>query len=247
MQMCLIDLIDGAIEYLKGMKIRERVDSDFARVISISSVKRVLKALPEVDPANMREDVIHFYKKRMMMLSLEDNPFRLITTAQGFDSLSYSIFKFLFENTIPEQRKEKEMEVTLGIGEDIYRWFNIYSDRPFLKKLEQICAIFVRVGYYNQARILFSVWDKNETYFFDEADFLAGKKVYLGYKMVDPVIMPSATRLFVEYGGAQHFSSRTIQACLKESGVEGGEINFDPREHDTANVVELWEIQKVEV
>lgn len=65
------------------------------------------------------------------------------------------------------------------------------------------------------------------------------------YKMGYPVILPSAVYLYQTIGEAQHHSSRTIEELFDRIGYEARETDdFDPAEHPSQRVVELWEIRK---
>ena len=66
------------------------------------------------------------------------------------------------------------------------------------------------------------------------------------YWMKDPVILPSARRLFQEEGFAQHFSSRTIESLFAGYMAEAREDHdFDPRDHPDDHVVEQWTLKAI--
>jgi hypothetical protein len=83
-----------------------------------------------------------------------------------------------------------------------------------------------------------------------EADFLNDLKnngiAYAVYEMGYPAILPSAVYLYQTVGEAQHHSSRTIEELFDRVGYEGRETDdFDPGEHPSDRVVELWEIRRL--
>lgn len=68
---------------------------------------------------------------------------------------------------------------------------------------------------------------------------------YALYEMGYPVILPSAVYLYQTIGEAQHHSSRTIEELFDRIGYEAQETaDFDPAEHPSQRVVELWEIRE---
>lgn len=67
---------------------------------------------------------------------------------------------------------------------------------------------------------------------------------YALYEMGYPIILPSAVYLYETMGEAQHHSSRTIEELFKRVGYHAAEVDdFDPREHPSELVIELWEIR----
>lgn len=68
---------------------------------------------------------------------------------------------------------------------------------------------------------------------------------YALYEMGYPVILPSAVYLYQTVGEAQHHSSRTIEELFDRLGYVARETDdFDPGEHPSKRVVELWQIKK---
>eukprot|EP00854_Cymbomonas_tetramitiformis_P015876 gene15876-18826_t len=102
--------------------------------------------------------------------------------------------------------------------------------------LDLIIGKFIEVGYLKDGGV---DWPKKAAKTWSDTSELS-----FIYWMEDPVILPSAQRLFDEFGFAQHFSSRTIQHLFDNYLVDAAEDDtFDPREHDANKVVEKWTIK----
>jgi hypothetical protein len=238
------------LDNLEKRKIIERIDSEFTRVVHGASISSVLEALTEtgVPLKSVEDQIIGTYQKEML---LHRPGLKYLTTARGFDRLTYAIFEVFLENINPSHRKEKGTVITHKIGHEICEWFNLdLRSQPDYKNLpeimEQVCKKFKDVGYYVDAHVLTKVKGAHSRKFYryDPTKLAEGDVTYLGYEMSNAVIYPSAVQLFKEYQVSPHFSSRTIQAYLEKLGLRGEEINFNPGEHSPERVVELWEIQK---
>ena len=247
----LLEMIDVALNDLKTREIIERLDPDFTRFVHGASIHHIHEALSNsgISKTEIDDQIFRTYQQEMKLQ--ETYGLRYLTTTEGFDRLSYAIFKVFFMNVNPSQRKEKIIDVTSKIGRDICDWFNlklkVYPDYENLPNIMgQICRKFIETGYCVDARILTEVKDgTGRLYQYDPTLLARGEVTHFGYEMKYPVILPSAIELFREYGEAQHFSSRTIQAYLGKFGLKGGEIDFNPGEHSPENVLELWGIQKL--
>ena len=103
------------------------------------------------------------------------------------------------------------------------------------ESLSEVLAAFKRVGY---------VLDSGITWPADALDkWQETRNLTFQYWMRDPVILPSARRLFQEEGFAQHFSSRTIESLFAGyMTIAREDENFDPREHPDDHVVEQWTV-----
>ena len=100
-------------------------------------------------------------------------------------------------------------------------------DVPFADlqtRLDALLAKLVDVGYVKHSSIR---WPEGAG-----EEWAAAGQASFEYVMDDPVILPSAQRLFAEEGFAQHFSSRTIEAFFANYMIDAREDEaFDPREH----------------
>jgi len=221
----------------------ERMDPMFTGMVHLSSIDKTSKALKNIDPDSMSHAILRTYNREMMLQN--GNMIKFLTTAEGFDRMSYAIFTFFFEN-VEGDLKKNEKDVTAKIGDDLFDYVNPFiKDNSLIGGMEEICDRLTGTGYYRNAAILTSVEGKDKAYNLDLLKLTKGEKTHIGYVMDDPVILPSATQLFSKYGCAQHFSSRILQSYLKNRGYEGKEIDFDPRDHQAHNVAELWELRKV--
>jgi len=250
----LLEMMDNALNGVKITGIIERMNSKFVRMVHESSLINIMNSLKRfgVSPETVEREIIHMYQQEMMLKT--EAGLKHLTTAEGFDRLSYSIFKVFFKKVDPLVRKEEGAQVTEKIGHDIFDWFDLklelyndYSNLPGVMK--KICQKFIEVGYYTDANVLTKVKNKHakEFYFYEPGKLKKGEKTHIGYVMANPVIYPSAVQLFQQYQVAQHFSSRTIQAYLEKMNLNGGEIDFNPGEHSQEKVVELWWMQKMDI
>lgn len=238
----------AALRELERVAYIEKMNPKFTATVHGASLNYVLEELVERDhsPANIENQILRTYQDEMKLRP--DAGLSLVRTSQGFDRLSYSIFKTFYTKLDPSDIKK--VDITRKIGRKIFESFNFdvsvrsdYSNLVFL--LNTICKLFTEYGYYTQAKILTTVQDlSGELYQFSQNDLREGKLTHFGYFMENAVIHPSASQLFLEHGEAQHFSSRTIQAFFEKNGLKGREVDFNPTEHPPEAVVELWEVQK---
>ena len=221
------------------------IDPNFALVIHSSCINHILSCFPEKEWEFLEMEILRIYRKEMKGQNKNSLKLDVLTSAFGFDRMSYSIFKVFYEYA---KDVSKEMEITENIGADIFNYISARSDNNidysfenFLQCMKFICEFFEKCGYYKNANV---ITEYRETKF--DIDLLKnGGITYLIYRMVDPIVLPSAKQLNEEYKSTcQHFSSRTIQACLNKFGLSGREIDFQVGNQDSMNVNEIWEISK---
>jgi len=168
-----------------------------------------------------------------------------IEDPQTFDCVSYCQFKVVAKYLKDET---KRLEFTRWIGKRIYDKIkkeqvietsgNPDDTEGMKVALEKINQYFQRVGYVSNSYIRWDIFDIENWKTRGEGNF--------AYFMLDPVILPSAKRLFREERFPQHFSSRTLENALKEFNVEGRETkDFDPTKFKLKDVEELWQIRKI--
>mmetsp|Transcript_2072 Transcript_2072/g.5749 ORF Transcript_2072/g.5749 Transcript_2072/m.5749 type:complete len:310 (-) Transcript_2072:82-1011(-) len=105
------------------------------------------------------------------------------------------------------------------------------------ENLEKVLHVFQEVGYVLDSGI---TWPEGAS----QEAWEATHDLTFQYWMRDPVILPSARRLFAEEGFAQHFSSRTIESVFAAYLAEAREDpHFDPRDHPDDHVVEQWTVK----
>lgn len=180
--------------------------------------------------------------KALNKLELKEFEYLITDNAIDFDNYSYFFFKTLSKKL----SKDKVIEITKEIGEEIYffikRFYKLESGNPEkIRKLKESLSLvleyFVTNGYVNGAEIS---WDK-----FKDKDWCENKKSIFELIMQDPIILKSAKRLFAEEGFAQHYISRTIEAALLDFKINGSETkDFDPRKFKKERVIETWEIKQ---
>lgn len=223
------------------------IDPNFAFVIHSSCINHILSFFPEKEREFLELEILRIYRDEMKCQNKNSLKLDVLTSAFGFDRMSYSIFKVFYEYA---EDVSKEKEITENIGEDIYNYISNYSDNNIdysfeniLQSMKFICNFFEKCGYYKKANV---ITEYREIKF--DIDILKnGGRTYLIYRMVDPIVLPSAKQLNEEYESTcQHFSSRTIQACLNKFGLSGKEIDFQVSNQDSMNVNEIWEITKCE-
>lgn len=147
-----------------------------------------------------------------------------------FDVTSYGIF---LEGLKYVKDKKIINKITQRIGRRIFEYFrknnkflltgNPDDIKSWQADLEKLVKCLTKVGYLKDGKI---IWK--------------GKREFL-YQMKDPVILPSATKLFNQYGIAQHYSSRTIEALLTTYKIRAKENeNFNPNKYSKDLVIEHW-------
>lgn len=166
-----------------------------------------------------------------------------LTIPRSFDNYSYSLFKVIAKFLKSDREK---LKFTQLIGKYIYSYIsekeNMSNCRKnnweqIKKNLKQVLKFFVDSGYVSKAQIK---WD-----YFNINRWNKNGRGYLVYAMENPVILPSAKKLFNEEKFGQHYSSRTIEAALNDCGIIGREVkDFDPNNFKIENVEELWEVRK---
>lgn len=217
------------------MKGRRTLDLEFARSVIEASYKGFEKIVPEFRN-NYEAKVKQYYQQELALLGIEVLD---IEEPQVFDSLSYAMFKVFGEKI---SKPNERMRVTEIIGRLLYdeikektslRGSGNPKDLSILKEgLEKIIDYFKGVGYVEDAEIIWEV---------DDSVWLEKGKGTFYYLMNDPVILPSAQRLYREMGFAQHFSSRVIEVFFSKFKVDAKEDkNFDPTQYDEEKVVEKW-------
>jgi|GEM_PF-6417818 len=243
-------LIKKQIEDIRRERTKERIDSDFTELVQCECIDKVLASFPEKDRLEIEFQIYSTYMEQMGLkpsLSL-----RYLTTREGFDRMSYSIFRAFLANTDPQGRSQRELALTDTIGSKIYRWMDISNevtlpkpDYSFIPQdMKKICDKFAQSGYYTKADVLTC-----ETGLEFNPDLLSeGKSTRLAYTMEDAAIVPSAQQLRKEYNSScQHFSSRTLQSYLRSVNLFGREVNFDVGEHSNRRVLEKWELSPMAV
>lgn len=167
-----------------------------------------------------------------------------LTRPEVFNYYSYCQFKVVAKHLKSEASR---LEFTRRIGKRIYdkikgeKVIEVSGDPDDVKGVETALKIvndyFRKTGYVKESYVK---WDT-----FDEETWRKTGKANFVYVMRDPVILPSAQRLFREEGFAQHFSSRTLENLLEEFNIEGREVKeFDPTKAKEGYVVEVWELKK---
>lgn len=194
-------------------------------------------------------------------------PTALTLQSGQFDTLSYAFFRSAFEliaasdGDVKKQRRLFTKRVGRRFFEQVHD--HLALDLPGgLKEqaqFEQLKAGIAQVG----------IFLSEQGYLRDHFDFTfevdvpyRGKQIVQGaeqflprlheegqayalYEMGYPVILPSAVYLYQTIGEAQHHSSRTIEELFDRVGYEARETDdFDPGQHPSQRVVELWDIHK---
>ncbi|UPQ98740.1 hypothetical protein HOP50_03g20460 [Chloropicon primus] len=160
-----------------------------------------------------------------------------------FDAYSYAQFAAAAE--ILEGRRERR-GLTERAGQRILSMMRELAGvdpsgdpsdlREMQQSLDKVLDAFVRVGYVLDSGL---IWPQNAEEIYERTGELTFQ-----YWMKDPVILPSARKLFTEQGFAQHFSSRTIESLFAGYMVEAREDDdFDPREYPDDRVVEQWTLK----
>ena len=187
-----------------------------------------------------------------------------------FDALSYAFYRSAFELieqhlTAYSHSLERERRLfTKRVGKTFFQQvhdhlaLNLPADLESAENFSQLKAGIETVGKFLQTqgylrdhfRFTFEVEVAyNNTHIQQtEAEFLSNlHRNGLGYALYEmgyAVILPSAVYLYHTLGEAQHHSSRTIEELFERVGYEARETDdFDPLDHPSDLVVELWEIR----
>ena len=217
------------------MKCRRTLDLEFAQSVIEASYRGFERFIPkfrDIYGAKVKQ----YCQRELDLLGIKVLD---IVEPQVFDSLSYAMFKVFGEEV---NDPNKRMQATEVIGRLLYgkikrktslRVSGNPKDLSIMKEgLEKIIDYFKGVGYVEDAKIIWEV---------DESSWLEKGKGTFYYLMANPVILPSAQRLYREMGFAQHFSSRVIEAFFDEFEVDAKEDkDFDPNQYDAEKVVEKW-------
>lgn len=161
-----------------------------------------------------------------------------------YDLHSYSLFKAISKYL---KNSNEKLKFTQIVGREIYLHIKLLNklkesnseDLTNLKKnLLKIIKFLEKSGYVQKARI--------DWKYFNRKDWKNEGKTHLIYFMKNPVILPSAQRLFKEEGFGQHFSTRTMEYALLKNGIFGREDKkFDPNKFNIKSVAEVWNLKKI--
>jgi len=209
----------------------------------------VLSGLRSVFGRDLDEEIKGYYSGEINSAELR-NP-------ELFDALSYAIHKSVAvcldeevsKGRMTEEASSKTIEfLTLAVGEEIYAAIEKegrlmlpqgYDDvAGFQRNIGVVMDYFKRVGYVTNAYVRWDVFDEARWREHGTASFI--------YGMENPVILPSAQKLFRQHGFGQHISSRTIQRALVLFQIDGQETkDFDPNEFNMSAVEEMWNLKKI--
>ncbi|MFO8016569.1 MAG: hypothetical protein R6U32_05680 [Candidatus Woesearchaeota archaeon] len=240
-------MVNELTDILKGEPAGMRVDPDFTLMVQSASIEEVKKALKDYNVA-VDSMIRGIYTDHMGMSYNSCMSTAALTSKKGFDRMSYAIFAaYLIQRGKSDSRiSVQEKEMTTRIGDIIYT--NIKTERDISVEghmsqlsyaLEEICRYFEEKGYYSSAEVIMD--DPRAEFCIHDLE--QGKSTGIIYRMEDPVILASAQDLNRKYGSScQHFSSRTIQACLRQFNLTGMEVKFNPNDHTSEGVLEKWEI-----
>jgi hypothetical protein len=171
----------------------------------------------------------------------------VLSDARNFDAYSYAQFKVAARRVRGERER---LALTQRVGQRLLQMMRelVGVDpsgdpedlRGMQDSLSKILGAFQSVGYVLDSG---TYWPEGV-----EGDWASQAQrdegVTFQYWMKDPVILPSARRLFQEEGFAQHFSSRTIESLFAGYLTEAREDeDFDPRDHPDHHVVEQWTLK----
>ncbi len=160
-----------------------------------------------------------------------------------FDLFVYAAYKTFYLEV--NNDKTLSMEFTERVGQRIFDHIrktvdlnisgNPYDIEGVQKTLADIAAYLKQAGYVSDASVYWNDFNLKRW-----ANDGTGRFVY---RMVDPVILPSAQRLVREGFLGQHLSSRTLEAALKQYGIMGRETDdFDPNHFGMDGVFEQWDL-----
>ena len=163
-----------------------------------------------------------------------------------FDAATYAQFARLAGSIDPAERMNVTRKVGRALEADARAelGYVVSGDPSDVERMREATAAvlsrFVETGYLKAGKLLSFVDSPEARRRYAET----GEAVF-EYFMDDPVILPSAQRLFKEHGFAQHFSSRTLEALFDGFGVVAREDeSFDPNEHPSDGIVERWSMRR---
>ena len=170
-------------------------------------------------------------------------PLEELKSPEAFDAYSYAQFAAAAE-TLAGGRERRAL--TERVGKRILLLLRQITGveatgdpsdfKHMQRSLDDLLGAFAKCGYVLDSGL---VWPEDA-----EAVYAKTRELTFQYWMRDPVILPSARRLFREQGFAQHFSSRTIEGLFAGYGVVAREdSDFDPREWPDDRVVEQWTLK----
>lgn len=169
------------------------------------------------------------------IIQINSNSGHTRMTCKEFDEASYQIF---LEGLKYVKNKKTIDKITQRIGKKIFEYFkknnkflltgNPDDIKSWRTDLGKLLKCLIHIGYLEDGKI---IWKS--------------KKEFL-YQMKDPVILPSATKLYNRYGIAQHYSSRTIEALFATYQIRARENpDFNPNKYSKDLVIEQWTIEKL--
>eukprot|EP00741_Cyanophora_paradoxa_P009868 tig00001669_g9558.t1 len=232
---------DEPIDYERGL------NEEFAAAVLQSSMDELLAAAPDLSLPALEAEVEAVIEREWKNATRATPRIaRAMTNRHFFDLKSYAIFKVAAEHIAGD---EARLAFTERIGRRIYRLAGNAVDlspkagrleeeeEPWEAPLGRLVGYLSSVGYLAEGGIDWSQWST--------ARWLARGKSQFRYWMKDPVILPSAKRLYSEHGFAQHYSSRTLEAFFEAFGITAREeSSFDPRGYPPELVVELWNVER---
>jgi hypothetical protein len=210
--------------------------------------------------------------RALLVEDFVDKAFHHPLQSGEFDALSYSFFRSAFElieSHIEEYDNSLEIETRLftkRVGKIFFEQLhhhlnldlpdNLNDEQSFirLKDCIQQTGVFLKSQGYLRDHFGFTftvdVEHAGRRIVQAESEFLENLKqkgiAYALYEMSYAVILPSAVYLYHTIGEAQHHSSRTIEELFELVGYEARETDdFDPLDHPSDRVIELWEIRKL--
>ena len=229
------------------------VRSSFAALLEDSAVGGVNQETGETDKGRAREILVEIdleYDKARRDLGLPDQrrgddgfpANEDLRDSRVFDAYSYAQFK-VAERRLTASRERRAITERAGVRllsmmRELARVdpSGDASDLDAMREsLSKILRVFVDVGYVLGSG---TSWPENA-----KEEYEKNGAVTFQYWMKDPVILPSARKLFAEEGFAQHFSSRTIENLFAGYMTRAREDeDFDPRDWPDDRVVEQWSL-----
>jgi len=207
-------------------------------------------ALENLFPDKKEEIIKRFediYKEQVRGKGLEDIfNHNVYSDPEIFDRHSYSFFKAFAEYVKDD---DKRIRFTEEIGEYFFKIIKKSTEISIMgpngnnfekikHNISEIISYLKQVAYFEDAKVDWTSFDKEK--------LENGGTTSFTYTIKNPVIYESARQLFNEEGFAQHYSTRIIQAALKEFGIHGKEEKkFNLLEFFSNNIKEKWELRKI--